>query len=83
MPKVKVYTTPTCVFCLPVKKLLEDRGVAYEEIDVSQNQEALEEIKDRTGQAGVPVTEIEGELVVGFDKEKIIALLDKISAGSE
>ncbi len=81
MSKVKIYTTPTCVFCLPAKKLLEQRGVEYEEIDVSQDEQILAELKEKTGQMGVPVIEIGQETVVGFDQKKIIELLERADLG--
>lgn len=73
--KVKVYTTPACGYCYALKEFLKERGVEFEEIDVSANQKAAEEMIAKSGQMGVPVTEIDGEIVVGFDKEKIEKLL--------
>ena len=69
--KVKVYSTPTCPYCVRVKQFLKDNKVAFEDIDVSMNQEAAQEMIKTSGQMGVPVIDIEGELIVGFDKEKI------------
>ena len=69
--KVKVYSTPTCPFCIRVKQFLKDSAVSFEDIDVSTNHEAAQEMINRSGQMGVPVVDIEGELIVGFDKEKI------------
>ena len=72
---VKIYSTPFCPYCLALKKFLEEQGVEFEEIDVSQDEKAREEMIKKTGQMGVPVVEIDGEIVVGFDREKIIKLL--------
>ena len=69
--KVKVYSTPTCPFCIRAKQFLKDSVVSFEDIDVSMNHEAAQEIIKRSGQMGVPVIDIEGELIVGFDKDKI------------
>ncbi len=69
--KVKVYSTPACPFCIRAKQFLKENTVSFEDIDVSMNHEAAQEMIKRSGQMGVPVIDIEGELIVGFDKEKI------------
>jgi glutaredoxin 3 len=76
MSKVKVYSTPTCTYCVILKKYLEEKGVEYEDIDVSQNEEVQKEMIEKSGQMGVPVSEINGEIIVGFDKAKIEKLLN-------
>ena len=76
MPKVKIYTTPTCPFCYLAKEYLKSRGVDFEEIDVSENEAAAKEMIEKSGQMGVPVIEIDGKIVIGFDKEKIDQLLN-------
>ena len=72
---VKIYTTPTCQWCKKTKEFLKSKGVKYEEIDVSTNQAAAQEMIKKSGQTGVPVTDIDGKTVVGFDQEKLIELL--------
>ena len=69
--KVKVYSTPTCPFCVRAKQFLRENAVSFEDIDVSMNHDAAQEMIKNSGQMGVPVIDIEGELIVGFDKEKI------------
>jgi glutaredoxin-like YruB-family protein len=72
MPKnVKVYSTPTCPWCIRTKQFLKDSNIIFEDVDVSSNQEAAEEMIQKTGQMGVPVLDIEGEIIIGFDKERI------------
>ena len=73
--EVIVYTTPSCPWCQALKRYLEERDVPYEEVDVSTNIEAAMEMVEKSGQQGVPVVEIDGEIVVGFDRERIDALL--------
>ena len=73
--EVKVYTTPSCPWCQAVKQYLEERGIPYIEIDVSQDQQAALEMIHKSGQMGVPVVEIDGEIVIGFDKERLDNLL--------
>ena len=73
---VKVYTTPTCSYCLTLRAFFKERNIEFEEIDLSQDEKTKEEIIQKTGQIGVPVIEINGEYIVGFDKEKIFQLLN-------
>jgi len=68
---VKVYSTPICPYCVVLKKFLGEHNIEFEDVDVSQNEEAAKEIIEKSGQMRVPVIEINGEIVVGFDKEKI------------
>ena len=74
--KVKIYSTPTCTYCVAIKKFFEKNEVDYEEVNVAEDQEALQEMKEKTGQLGVPVTEIGDDIVIGFDKKKISKLLE-------
>lgn len=74
--QVKVYTTPTCPYCVTLKRFLEQKDVEFEEVDVSEDEDALEEMKEKSGQTGVPVVEIGEEVIVGFEKKKIKQLLD-------
>ncbi len=73
--EVTVYTTPTCPWCQMVKRYLQARGIPYTEIDVSTDYNAAMEMIRKSGQTGVPVVEIDGEIVVGFDRERIDQLL--------
>lgn len=72
---VKIYSTPSCPYCVTLKNYLKDHGVNFEDIDVSKNEEALEEMIKSSDQMGVPVVDVDGQIVVGFDKEKINKLL--------
>ncbi len=72
---VKVYTTPTCVYCITVKNFLKEKNVEFKEVDVSQDKEAADEMIKKTGQMGVPVIEIDGQMIIGFDRDKIIKAL--------
>mgnify|MGYP000125262157 CR=1 FL=1 len=76
MPTIKIYTTPTCPFCFIAKEYLKSRGIKFEEIDVSKDEKAALEMIQKSGQMGVPVIEIDGQVVIGFDKEKIDELLN-------
>ncbi|MEI7818741.1 MAG: glutaredoxin family protein [bacterium] len=73
--KVIVYTTPTCVFCKHVKSYLDDKGIDYDMIDVLADASKAQEMIDKSGQMGVPVTDFKGTIIVGFDKPKLDALV--------
>ena len=72
---VKIYSTPTCVYCKTLKAYLTKREVKFEDIDVSKDEKQLQEMIKSSGQMGVPVIDIDGEIIVGFDKTKIDSLL--------
>ena len=74
--KVMVYSTPSCPFCLRVKQFLQENNIEFENIDVSTDQEKGREMVDKSGQMGVPVIDIDGEIIVGFDKDRIAGALD-------
>ena len=72
---VTVYTTPTCPYCNMVKQFLSQRGIRFIEKDVSVDQAAAVNMVRRTGQQGVPVTEIDNQFVIGFDRPRLEQLL--------
>jgi len=71
MADVKVYSTPTCPYCIRAKDFLKENNISFENIDVSSDQEKAQEMIDLSGQMGVPVITIDGEIIVGFDRDKI------------
>ncbi len=73
---VKVYTTPTCPYCYTLKEFLKENNINFEEVDVSKNEKAREEMIKKSGQMAAPVVDINGQIIVGFDKEKICNLLN-------
>lgn len=75
MAKIKIYSTPTCPWCKKAKAYLEEKGIQYEGVDVSSNAAAQKEMIDKSGQMGVPVLDIDGKIVIGFDKGKIDEIL--------
>ena len=75
MKKVIVYSTPSCPFCHSLKEYLKEKNISFKEIDVSENEEKLKEMIKKSGQMGVPVLEIDNNIIVGFDKEKIDKIL--------
>lgn len=76
MANVTIYTTPTCKFCHMAKEFFKEHNVSYGEKDVTQDAKAREEMVKKSGQLGVPVIDIDGSIVVGFDKERLSSLLN-------
>ena len=71
MAKVKVYSTPTCPACKQTKEFLHENKIEFQEINVADDQKALQEMMEKSGQMAVPVTDIDGEIITGFDKSKL------------
>src|SRR3989344_4320490 len=65
---VKIYTTPTCPYCKMAKEYIKSKGVKYTEYDVSKDEKRANEMIEKSGQMGVPVLDIKGKIIVGFDR---------------
>ena len=76
---ISVYSTPTCPWCHKTKDYLKEKGIAFTDYNVAEDQAKAEEMVNKSGQMGVPVIDIDGQIVVGFDKEKIDELLKSSS----
>ena len=72
---VKIYSTSTCPWCMRAKQFLKENNIEFQNLDVSGDQLAADEMMAKTGQMGVPVLDIDGEIIIGFDKERIKQLL--------
>ena len=72
---ITIYTTPTCAFCHMAKEYFKSKKIDFNDRDVTTDGEAYKEIMDKSGQLGVPVIDIGGTIVVGFDRPKIDAAL--------
>ena len=68
---VKIYSTTTCPYCIRAKQYLKDNNVTFQDSDVSSDKSMADEMIKKSGQMGVPVLDIDGQIVVGFDKDKI------------
>ncbi len=75
MSKVKIYSTPTCPYCFTLKEFLKEHNIEFEDVNILEDKEAQKEMREKSGQMGVPVVDIDGEIIVGFEKEKICQLL--------
>ncbi|MBB6625033.1 glutaredoxin domain-containing protein [Clostridium gasigenes] len=74
---VKVYTTNSCPWCVKVKNYLKGKEVLFEELNVQDNMDAREEMVSKSKQMGVPVLDINGAIIIGFDKKAIETALEK------
>jgi len=75
MAKVTIYSTPTCPYCVQVKAYLKEKGVEHTDYNVADNQEKAKEMVEKSGQMGVPVVDIDGNITIGFNKPEIDKLL--------
>ena len=73
--KVIVYSTPTCPYCDFAEDFLRENNIEFEAVDVSQNQARAQEMIQKSGQMGVPVIDVDGNIVIGFNKAKLKQLL--------
>jgi glutaredoxin 3 len=71
MKKVQIYSTPTCTYCTMAKNFFKEHNVSYEEFNVASDLEKRKEMIDLSGQMGVPVIVIDGDVTVGFDEAKL------------
>lgn len=75
---IKVYSTPTCPYCTMLKEFLKRHNIEFEEIDVAANREAAVEMIVKSGQIGVPVVDIDGTIIVGYNEAAIRERLNSI-----
>mgnify|MGYP003581458668 CR=1 FL=1 len=73
--EVTIYSTPTCHFCHMAKELFKEKNIAFTDYNVAADMEKRKEMVAKSGQLGVPVLDIGGEIIVGFDRSKIGELL--------
>ncbi|MBI2668413.1 glutathione S-transferase N-terminal domain-containing protein [Candidatus Woesearchaeota archaeon] len=74
---VKIYTTPTCPWCKKTKEFLKSKKIPYKELNVVDDEKARREMIKKSGQMGVPVLDIDGKIVVGFDTDEILRAVKK------
>ena len=76
MKKINIYSTPSCPRCKKLKDYLNSKNIKFNDIDVSADADKIREMIDKSGQMGTPVIDIDGEIIAGFDKEKIDNILN-------
>jgi glutaredoxin 3 len=72
---VTIYSTPTCVYCKMAKEFFKKNNVAYEEFNVATDMKARQDMVNASHQLGVPVIKVDDQVIVGFDKETLVAVL--------
>lgn len=75
MVKVTMYSTPTCTYCVAAKQFFTENNIEFTEHNVASDEEKRSEMIEKTGQMGVPVIDIDGQLMVGFNEAKMRELL--------
>ncbi len=73
---IKVYSTPSCAYCVTLKKFLKGKDIKFQDVDVSADEKELQEMVDKSGQMGVPVIDLDGQIIVGFNRNKILEALN-------
>ena len=73
---VKVYSTKTCPYCVMARDYFKENGVEFEDVDVGRDREAAKEMIEKSGQMGVPVIDIDGNILVGFQPDVFKSLLN-------
>ncbi len=68
---VKIYTTQTCPYCVMAKEYFKEKNISYEEYDVAADEKAREEMIAKSQQMGVPVIDINGAIIIGFNRSEI------------
>ncbi|MBS3108273.1 glutathione S-transferase N-terminal domain-containing protein [Candidatus Woesearchaeota archaeon] len=76
--KIRIFTTSSCPWCHKTKEYLDANKIKYENIDVTRNRKAADEMIELSGQVGVPVIDINGNIIVGFDKEALDKQLKRL-----
>ena len=71
MSKVTVYSTPTCPWCYKTKDFLKENNIPYQDFNVAADHKAAQDMIEKSGQMGVPVIDIDGQIIVGFDKNAL------------
>jgi glutaredoxin-like YruB-family protein len=69
--KIRLFTTPSCPYCVTLKRFLEEKKVKFDLINVLEDVDAQEEMIEKSGQVSVPVLDIDGEFIIGFDRKRI------------
>lgn len=75
MAKIKIYSTPTCPYCQMAKEYLKNNKIEYDEYNVAEDEARLKEMVNKSHQMGVPVIDVDGQVVVGFDRSLLAKLL--------
>ncbi len=73
--RIKIYSTPTCAYCAMAKEFLKENNIAFEDVNVAADRQALQEMVQKTGQMGVPVIQVDDKIMVGFNRKVLAELV--------
>jgi len=76
MKKVKIYINDDCAYCFTLEEFLKENNIQFESINISKHKERLSDVIKKSGEKQVPIIEIDKEIVIGFNKERICRLLN-------
>ncbi len=74
---VTVYTTTRCPYCVMMKNFLTDKNIPFTEVNVEKDPLAMQKVVQKTGQVGVPQTEVNGKWILGFDPDSVVSALNR------
>ena len=74
---IKIYTTPTCVFCEMAREFFKEKGIAYKEYDVSKDEKAQKEMLEKSHQSAVPVFDIDGKILINFNRAQLEEIIEE------
>jgi glutaredoxin-like YruB-family protein len=77
---IKVYTTPNCTWCKKLKEWLKKNKLSFQELDISENDNYRDEVIEKSGQMAVPMIDIDGKIIVGFDEKALMEATSKVEA---
>ena len=75
MSAITIYTTPTCGFCHMAKEYLKSKNIEFDAKDITTDEQSYKDVLDKSGQLGVPVLDVDGTIIVGFDRAKLDVVL--------
>jgi glutaredoxin-like YruB-family protein len=75
MAKIKIYSTPQCIYCKRYKEFFKEEGIEYEDINVAEDHEAAHEMLEKSGQLSTPVLDIDGTIIAGYNLEEVKKIL--------
>ncbi len=76
MPNIIIYSTTTCGYCKAAKSYLDSKNIPYKSVDVGTDEQAAQEMINKSGQMGVPVIDVDGKIIIGFNQSALDALIE-------
>jgi len=74
---ITIYSTPTCTYCDKAKDFLKENNIEFTEVDVQNDLVAREEMIEKSGVRAVPVIDVDGQILTGFDKGQLVEAIER------